>query len=162
MIYQQEAQAGNVLMPALSGSASSGYSGTVGIGLSGLPAGTGSRSGSGSAGSGSSGSGSSGNGSASDSKVEAKLLGRTFERSGGRRELTLRIEADERVAANAQLLRGGKPIAHKRIAALAGTRKLAIPIGGAIPAGPASLRLTLTDRSGTAKTIRRRVTVPAP
>jgi protocatechuate 3,4-dioxygenase beta subunit len=37
-IYEQEARAGNVLMPTLSGSASSGYSGTVGIGLSGLPA----------------------------------------------------------------------------------------------------------------------------
>ena len=37
-IYQQEVRAGNVLMPTLSGSPSAGYSGTVGIGLSGLPA----------------------------------------------------------------------------------------------------------------------------
>ena len=37
-IYQQEVRAGNVLMPTLAGSPAVGYSGTVGIGLSGLPA----------------------------------------------------------------------------------------------------------------------------
>ena len=37
MIYQQEVRAGNVLLPTLSGSPRRGYSGTVGIGLSGLP-----------------------------------------------------------------------------------------------------------------------------
>lgn len=38
--------------------------------------------------------------------------------------------------------------AEHRIAALSGTRKLAIPLAAGVAAGPAALRLTLTDRAG--------------
>jgi protocatechuate 3,4-dioxygenase beta subunit len=171
MIYQQEVRAGNVLMPTLSGSAASGYSGTVGIGLSGLPAvsttgsgGSGSNrsgeSGSGSPGSSGSGSGSNGS-SAGDRSVAAKLVSRRFVTSADRRELLLALRTEERIAAEAGLLRGGHAIAHKRIAALApGKRNLAIPIGASTTPGAAQLKLTLTDRAGNTRTIRHRVTIP--
>jgi protocatechuate 3,4-dioxygenase beta subunit len=168
MIYQQEVKAGNVLMPTLSGSASSGYSGTVGIGLSGLPAVSSTSGGSGSSGSGGSGSGGSGssgsgsNGSSSaDTAVAAKLVSRRFVRSAERRELLLGLRTEERIAAEAELVRGGRTVAHKRIAALApGKRNLAIPIGSSTAAGAAQLKLTLTDRAGNSRTIRHRVTIP--
>jgi hypothetical protein len=124
MIYEQEAQAGNVLMPTLSGSASSGYSGTVGIGLGGLPA--------------VSSTGRGGSGSSSGS---------------------LGLRAGERIAAEAELLRGGRTVAHKRIAALAPRQ--------AQPRDPdrrrhrARLKLTLTDRAGNERTIRHSVQLPA-
>jgi protocatechuate 3,4-dioxygenase beta subunit len=156
MIYAQEARAGNVLMPTLSGSAASGYSGTVGIGLSGLPASASNSSAGSSSGSGSSGS------SSVDSSVDATLVSRRFIHAGARRELLLGLKAGERIAADAQLVRGGRTVAHKRIAALApGRRNLAVPIADATPAGAAQLRLTLTDRAGKTHTIRKRVDVPS-
>ncbi len=149
MIYQQEVRAGNVLMPTLSGSPSAGYSGTVGIGLSGLPA------------SGSSSSGSNGSSSATDTAVDATLVSRRFIHAGDRRELLLGLKAGERIAAEAKLMRGGKAVAHKKIGALApGKRNLAIPISDATPAGPAQLRLKLTDRAGNSRTIHKRVQIP--
>ncbi|MFT3863560.1 MAG: intradiol ring-cleavage dioxygenase [Solirubrobacterales bacterium] len=154
-IYEQEVRAGNVLMPTLSGSASSGYSGTVGIGLSGLPASSSNTAAS------SSSSSSSGS-SSSSSGVEAKLVSRRFVRSAGRRELLLGLKTEERIAAEAKLLRGGKTIAHKKIAALApGSRKLAVPIANATAAGAAQLKLTLTDREGNSRTIHHRVRLPS-
>jgi len=155
MIYQQEVQAGNVLAPTLSGSATSGYSGTVGIGLSGLPAVS-------STGTGGSSSGSSSSSSATDSSVDAKLVSRRFVHADNRRELLLGLEAGERIAAEAKLLRSGRAVAHKRIGALApGKRNLAIPIAAATPAGAAQLQLSLTDRAGNSRTIRKRVTIPS-
>ncbi|HTT95897.1 MAG TPA: intradiol ring-cleavage dioxygenase [Solirubrobacterales bacterium] len=153
MIYQQEARAGNVLMPTLSGSPSAGYTGTVGIGLSGLPASSSSGSGSGSGGSSS---------SSGDAKVDASLLSRRFIHAGDRRELLLGLRAGERIAAEAKLMRGGRAVAHKKIAALApGRRNMAVPIAAATPAGAARLRLELTDRAGNSHTIHRRVQIPA-
>ncbi len=140
MIYQQEVRAGNVLMPTLSGSPSSGYSGTVGIGLSGLPASS-TNTGPGSS---SSGSGSSGSSSATDTAVDAALLSRRFIHAGDRRELLLGLKAGERIAALAP-----------------GRRNLAVPIADSTPAGAARLQLTLTDRAGNERTIRKRVHIPA-
>lgn len=155
MIFQQEVRAGNVLMPTLTGSPSAGYAGTVGIGLSGLPA-------SGSTSSSSSSSGSSGSSSASDTAVDATLTSRRFIHAGDRRELLLGLKAGERIAAEAKLLRGGRAVAHKKIAALApGKRNLAIPIGNDIAVGAAQLRLKLTDRAGNSRTIHKRVVIPA-
>jgi protocatechuate 3,4-dioxygenase beta subunit len=155
MIYQQEVRAGNVLMPTLSGSAASGFSGTVGIGLSGLPASSSNGSAS------SSGSGTNGSSSASDTSVDASLTSRRFIHAGDRRELLLGLKAGERVAAEANLMCGSRSAAHKRIAALApGKRNLVVPIGDATPAGPAQLRLTLTDRAGNTRTIRKQVQIP--
>lgn len=152
MIYQQEVRAGNVLTPTLSGSPSAGYSGTVGIGLSGLPAAS-STSGSSSSGS---------TGSSSDTAVDATLISRRFIHAGDRRELLLGLKAGERIAAEAKLMRGGKALAHKKIAALApGKRNLAVPISDATPAGAAQLRLKLTDRAGNSRTINKRVRIPA-
>ena len=156
MIYQQEVRAGNVLMPTLNGSPSAGYSGTVGIGLSGLPASSSSGSGS----SGSSGSGGSLS-SSGDTAVDATLISRRFIHAGDRRELLLGLKAGERIAAEAKLMRGGRTVAHKKIAALApGKRNLAVPISDATPAGAAQLRLTLTDRAGNSHTVHKRVQIP--
>lgn len=151
MIYQQEVKAGNVLMPTLTGSPSAGYAGTVGIGLSGLPASSSS----------SSNSGSSGSSSSSDTAVDATLTSRRFIHAGDRRELLLGLKAGERIAAEAKLVRGGRTVAHKKIAALApGKRNLAIPISNSTPAGTAQLRLELTDRAGNSRTIKHRVVIP--
>lgn len=153
MIYQQEVKAGNVLMPTLSGSPSAGYSGTVGIGLSGLPA-------SSSSSSDSSSSGSSGS-SSTDTVVDATLISRRFIHAGDRRELMLGLKAGERIAAEAKLMRGGRAVAHKKIAALApGKRNLAVPIADDTPAGAAQLHLKLTDRAGNSRTIHKRVQIP--
>lgn len=157
-IYLQEAQAGNVLMPTLTGSTAGGYSGSVGIGLSGLPA---SSSGVGRS-SGSSGAGSSStSGSNGDASVATRLLHTTFVRSGGRRELVLRLAAEEKFSAHAELLRGGRTIAQKRVAGLnVGKRSLAVIVPGSVRAGAAALRLTLTDKAGNEKVVRHRVRVP--
>lgn len=152
-IYQQEVRAGNVLMPTLSGSASAGYSGTVGIGLSGLPASSSNSS--------ASTSGSSGSSSSSDTAVDASLISRRFIHAGDRRELLLGLKAGERIAAEAKLVRGGRAVAHKKIGALApGKRNLAVPISNDTPAGAAQLRLKLTDRAGNSRTIHKRVQIP--
>lgn len=144
-IYQQSVKAGNVLLPTLSGSTSSGLSGSLGIGLSGLPT---SSTGLGS-------------GESGSSAVAAKLLWRKLRHANGHRELALRIEAEERIAANAQLLRGGKAIAHKRIDALAaGRRTLVVPIANRVAAGAAVLKLTLRDKAGNRKVVRKRLTLP--
>jgi protocatechuate 3,4-dioxygenase beta subunit len=155
MIYQQEVRAGNVLMPTLGGSPSAGYSGTVGIGLSGLPASSSNTSGS-------SSSGSEGSTSSSDTAVDATLTSRRFIHAGDRRELLLGLKAGERIAAEAKLMRGGRAVAHKKIGALApGKRSLALPISNDTPAGAAQLSLKLTDRAGNSRTIKHRVMIPA-
>ena len=153
MIYQQEVKAGNVLMPTLSGSPSAGYTGTVGIGLSGLPASSSNSSGSSSS--------TSGGSSSDDTAVDAALISRRFIHAGDRRELLLGLKAGERIAAEAKLMRGGRAVAHKKIAALApGRRNMAVPISDATPAGAAQLRLKLTDRAGNSRTIKHRVVIP--
>jgi protocatechuate 3,4-dioxygenase beta subunit len=140
MIYQQEAAAGNVLQPTLGGDTSGGYSGTVTVGLAGLPSGGG-----------------------GDTSVDARLVSKEFSDHKGRRELDLGIKCNERIAAHAELLRSGHVIAHKKIGALSpgGTRKVSVPIAGSVAPGRARLKLVLTDQSANAKTIRRRVNVPA-
>jgi protocatechuate 3,4-dioxygenase beta subunit len=140
MIYQQEAQAGNVLLPTLAGDTSSGFSGTVSVGLNGLPSG----------------------GGGGDTKVEANLVSREFGEHKGRRDLELGIKCKERIGAHAQLLRHGKVIAHKKIGALApGTRTLTVPIGDRVAAGNARLKLVLTDQSSNTKTVKSRLHIPA-
>jgi hypothetical protein len=75
--------------------------------------------------------------------------------------LLLGLKAGERIAAEAKLLRGGRTVAHKKIAALApGKRNLAVPISDATPAGTAQLRLKLTDRAGNSRTIHKSVNIP--
>jgi protocatechuate 3,4-dioxygenase beta subunit len=140
MIYQQEAQAGNVLLPTLAGNTSSGFSGTVSVGLNGLPSG----------------------GRGGDTKVEANLVSKEFGERKGRRDLELGIKSKERIGAHAKLLRHGTVIAHKKIGALApGTRTLTVPIGDGVAAGNARLKLVLTDQSSNTKTIKRRLHSPA-
>jgi hypothetical protein len=71
------------------------------------------------------------------------------------------LKAGERIAAEAKLIRGGRAVAHKKIAALApGKRNLAVPISDATPAGAAQLQLKLTDRAGNSRTIHQRVNIP--
>src|SRR5262249_30278771 len=125
--------------PTLNGSTGGGYSGTVSVGLNGLPS-----------------------GGTGDTTVDAKLTSRQFGEHKGRRELDLGIHCGERIAAHAKLVRNGDLIAHKKIAALAaGERTLTVPIASRVDPGPARLELTLTDQSANTKTIKRRVHVPA-
>jgi hypothetical protein len=88
-------------------------------------------------------------------------VSRRFIHAGERRELLLGLKAGERIAADATLLRGGRTIAQKRIAALAaGRRNLAVPIANTTAAGAAQLKLTLTDRAGNSRTVRHPIQIP--
>ena len=137
-IYAQEVQAGNLLMLTPSGSVANGYSAAATIALSGLPAGT-----------------------SNDTTVDASLKSAKFGRRGGQRQLVIKLTADETVAAQAKLLRGGKALAHKNIDGLAaGAPKLAIPIAEKVDGGKAKLELTLTDKTGNTKTVKKTVDVP--
>ena len=100
--------------------------------------------------------------SSGDTAVDATpLISRRFIHAGDRRELLLGFKAGERIAAEAKLMRDGRTVAHKKIAALAaGKRNLAVPISDATPAGAAQLRLTLTDRAGNSHTVHKRVQIP--
>jgi protocatechuate 3,4-dioxygenase beta subunit len=137
-IYAEEQQQGNLLLLDPSGSVGNGYSTEATIALTGLPAGT-----------------------SNDTKVDATLKKAKFTERTGERQLELKLDADETVNAKAKLLRGGKTIAHKNIDGLAaGTPKLAIPIREKVEGGGAKLELTLVDKTGNKKTIKKNVDVP--
>lgn len=146
-IYGEEVTKGNALVPVLSGNNSSGYTGAVQISLAGLP---------------SSGSGS--GTTTEDTSVDGGLRKTAFrhERSGFR-YLDVKVNANEKLAADAELMRGGKVIARKKITGLAsgGVRTFSIPVANKVDAGKASLKVTLTDQAGNTKVLRRKVNVPA-
>lgn len=147
-IYNEAAQQGNALTPSLSGSTSSGYSGSVQISLAGLPA-----------------SGTSGGGSTTeDTAVDGGVQKTKFRQErNGLRWLDVNVKANEKLAADAQLTRGGAVVARKKITGLAsgGVRTFSIPIPNKVDPGKASLKVVLSDGAGNKRTVRRKVHVPA-
>jgi protocatechuate 3,4-dioxygenase beta subunit len=133
---------GAQLTPALTGSAASGYAGTVNVGLSGLP--------------------DSGGGTAPDTAAQASLSSARFTRNAsGKRILKVKLDVDESLSADARLLRRKRVLARKRVADLdPGTRTLRLKVGNRIRGGAARLRIALIDGGGNTKVIRRKLRVP--
>jgi protocatechuate 3,4-dioxygenase beta subunit len=128
-----------VLVP-LSGSQASGYSGAISVGLSGLPASSDSPGG---------------------GDVDARLLSSDFHRNGKRhRLLKLKLEAGEKVTAEAKLVRGKQVLAKAEKQVDAGRSKLRLAVDAQADPGPATLKLALEDAAGNRKTVKRTVTVP--
>jgi protocatechuate 3,4-dioxygenase beta subunit len=131
---------GSRLTVAVAPDGSGGYAGTFNVGLSGL-----SRSG------------------GADATVQASLSSARFARgAAGRRVLTLALDVDETVSADVRVVRGTRSIVRRRYSSLrAGIRRLTVVIGSNVGAGPAQLRLTLTDAAGNEKVVSRSLRVPA-
>jgi protocatechuate 3,4-dioxygenase beta subunit len=127
-----------VVVP-LSGSVNSGYTGAITVGLSGLPA-RGDVPG--------------------DDEVGARLLSTGFSEHHGRRLLRLKLRSDERITAEARLVRGGRTLARRRRRIGPGRSRLRLALPGAVEGGPARLRVELGDAAGNRKTIKRTVHVP--
>lgn len=142
-IYGEEVQKGNALVVPLSGNTVAGYSGTMQISLAGLPASA---------------------GTTEDKKLSAGVRSAKFMReANGMRFLDVKVKANEKIGVNAQLVRNGKVIAHKRIDALAanGIRTVSVPVPNKVDAGRARLRVKMTDRLGNRRVVNRTVQVPA-
>jgi protocatechuate 3,4-dioxygenase beta subunit len=128
---------GSRLIASTSGGPSAGYAATFDVGLTGLPAGV-------------------------SSTVAASLVATRFGRTArGLRRLTLTLDVDEAVSADARLVRGGRTIARRHVALKAGTRKPALVLAEGVAAGSATLVLTLKDAAGNAKVVRRTLRVPS-
>lgn len=127
----------------LSGSQGSGYEGAITVGLAGLPAG-----------------GSVDEADGSDGSVDAHLRRTRFVRRDGHRALTLGLSVDETVHARARLVRGLKVLGRRTDQLKPGRSALRLRVDRRAAAGPATLRLELTDRAGNRKTIRRTLRVP--
>ena len=131
---------GAQLTPVLTGDPSSGYTATFSAGLSGVT--------------------SSGGG---DDSVHAGLRAASVGRNdAGARILALKLKVNEKVSADAQLRRRGRLLARKRKSSLAtGTRTVEVPIGARVDAGPAAVKLVLTDAAGNTRVVRRQLRIPA-
>ena len=139
MVYGSD---GARLLADASGGTGAGYSTVFDVGLSGLPAGT--KVGS------------------ADATVSGALAGTAFDRiASGQRRLTVTLGLDEKVAADMRVVRGGKTLARRQIAALnAGTRKASVVLSNKVAAGSAQVQLTLKDAAGNTKVVRKAVHVP--
>ena len=97
-----------------------------------------------------------------DATVSGALAGTAFDRiASGQRRLTVTLGLDEKVAADMRVVRGGKTLARRQIAALnAGTRKASVVLSNKVAAGSAQVQLTLKDAAGNTKVVRKAVHVP--
>jgi protocatechuate 3,4-dioxygenase beta subunit len=159
----------------LTGDTTSGYAGTFGIGLDGLPStNTGgseltaeeTTGGGGSAGSAGSSGSSSSSGSTSagtDTAVAAALRSLRWSQAvGGKKKLAVTIKTEETIAAHARLTRGGKVLAEAQRGSLReGTRNLDLTVARGVSPGTAKLHLALTDSAGNLKHLTRQVRVPS-
>jgi protocatechuate 3,4-dioxygenase beta subunit len=133
-----------VLM-TLSGSESSGFTGAITVGLSGLPA-----------------SSDNPGGSDSDESVAAKLSSAKAGRNAqGKRVVKAKVSADEEIAAEAELVRGKRVIAKRSRNLAAGNSSLRLEVANGVDPGPATLKLTLTDAAGNRKRLKRTVNLPS-
>ena len=130
------AETGGTSLVQMSGGASSGYRGSVALGLTGLPEGD---------------------------AAKARLLGTAWTRSRrGRRTLRARLDLDERMRSiQARLVREGRTISSSQVRGVrAGTRALGVEVGRGVEAGPALLVIVARDTGSAVRTIRRRVRIP--
>jgi hypothetical protein len=135
-IYRQGGA--NVVLVTLSGTTDAGYTGELSLGVS---AGTAT--------------------AGSDDTVDAGFLGASVVRgSGGRRRVRIRLTSAERVAVAATLTRRGRRLARLFGELEAGNHTVNVRIPKSIKAGPAKLRVTLTDEANNTRTIKRAVHIP--
>ncbi len=133
------AETGGTSLVTMSGNGSSGYTGTVTLGVSGLP-------------------------EQDQDRAKASLHGTAWTRDGrGRRALRARLDLGERMRSiQARLVREGETIASSKVTGVRrGTRPLTVAVGRKVEAGPALLVITARDTASSVKTIRRRVRIPA-
>lgn len=135
----------------LSGNVNGGFTGTVDIGLSGMPDEA-------------TATDPDGGGSDSDTTVGSKLVKvKIVNRAGGKRAVLAMLKSSERASADARLLRGGNLLARRRSGTMTkgSTRIVRLPVDRSVKAGKAVLRIVLKDRAGNRKVVRRVVRIPA-
>jgi hypothetical protein len=119
---------------ALARAGDGGLTGTFTVGLSGLP---------------------------SDDTAAVKLRRMKVHRTdSGRRILRLALHAGEPVKIRARLSRAQQRLTRERASITAGTHHLTIPIPDHVRGGAARLTLTVHDRPGNIKVIRRALHIP--
>ena len=138
------AQSGGTTRVTPVSNGSGGYTAALTVGLSGLP--------------------DSGSGTTPDGTAAASITSTRFSRArDGSRRLTVKLDVDETVSADARVLRGSKLLARRRVASLEpGARSLTLRLGDGVRGGKARLRVTLEDASGNVKTARRKLRIPRP
>ncbi|MXG89317.1 dioxygenase family protein [Nocardioides flavescens] len=106
-------------------------------------------------------SGSSDSGSGGTALVRAELAGTTVAATGRGRVLQVRLRTRERLTGRVRLVRHDDVLAHRRWGWLTkGAHTLRLRVPRDVAAGPARVVLTLADRDGNVRTVRRRVDVP--
>jgi protocatechuate 3,4-dioxygenase beta subunit len=135
---------GSKLIVALQPDGNGGYAGTFVVGVSGLPAGTGTTPGTG-----------------TTNTVGAAIASTRFRRTKtGRRILRVSSTLAESVDVTARLSRSGTTLVRKTASLATGTRVVDLRVPLRTPGGTAKLTVVYTDGAGLKKTIARTVTVP--
>lgn len=131
----------------LTGNYSDGYSGTIDIGLTGLPT---------------EGTTDDPDTTTPDGSVSARLAAvKTTSSESGRRTVTATVKTAEKAKLDARLLRDGRLLARKRTGMMASGRHVAnLRVGRNVAAGSAVLKVIVTDSDGNQKTLQRKVKVP--
>ena len=134
-------ETGGTSLVSMSGNASSGYSGTVTLGISGLPE------------------------EEDDAdRARARVLAVGWTRDGrGRRVLRARLDLDEPMrSVSARIVREDRVVATRKVRGLRkGRRTVTVPVPNGVDPGVAGLRLVFRDRGAHSKAVRRRVRIPS-
>ena len=137
------------MLTTLTGDATSGYSGEITIGLTGLPASSDVPG------------GSTGGGESTTEEGEAELVGaRVKTDKDGRRKLVAKLKADESVDVKLRLIRDGKAIARGKGKVKSGKHEVSLRLPKRIDAGKATLKAVLEDGAGNVETTKRTVHIP--
>ena len=92
-------------------------------------------------------------------RLLARLLGTSSRRVGGRYRVHAQVELSKLATARLRVLRGGRLLGQRTVAAAPGRRTLWVALARTTRAGPGLLQLRLTDRDGQVVTLSRRVVV---
>ncbi len=136
-------ETGGTSLVNMSGNASSGYSGTVTLGISGLPE---------------------EENDDDDDRARGRVLAVGWTRDGrGRRVLRARLDLDEPMrSVSARIVREDRLVASRKVRGLRkGRRTVTVPVPNGVDPGLAGLRLVFRDRGAHSKAVRRRVRIPA-
>ncbi len=101
-------------------------------------------------------------GEAIDSSVSASLASVHFDLSGAKARLKARVKAHEYVAVSGVLRHGKRSLASRRTDGYApGKRTLSFPVGQRLAGKRVAVKLTIEDGQGNARTLTRKVRIPA-
>lgn len=98
---------------------------------------------------------------AADGVVRASFRARVRRRSRGRRVVTVEVKAFHEVDASVFLVRGGRTIAKRAVASIAGRRTIVLSVPRSVSPGRARLRVEFRDRAGDRKVAARALRIPS-